>query len=83
MQLISQHMEIKDLDRPTVLEMIESITISEARKVNGKRHQNITISKRINQHTYTEMIGAANLLVKAFCTRLAQCPTMAGSYPGP
>lgn len=46
MQLISQHMEIKDLDRPTVLEMIESITISEARKVNGKRHQNITINYR-------------------------------------
>ena len=44
--LNSQHMEIKDLDRPTVLEMIESITISEARKVNGKRHQNITINYR-------------------------------------
>ena len=46
LQLIGQHMEIEDLDRPTVMELIESITISEASKANGKRTQEITIKYR-------------------------------------
>jgi len=39
-------MEIEDLDRPTVMELIESITISEASKATGKRTQEITIKYR-------------------------------------
>jgi len=46
LQLIGQYMEIKDLDRPTVMELIESITISEASKATGKRTQEITIQYR-------------------------------------
>ncbi len=46
MKTISQYMQIKQLDRPTVLELIDSITISEAIKKNGKRHQDITINYR-------------------------------------
>lgn len=39
-------MEIKELDRQTVMELIESITISEATKETGKRTQEITIQYR-------------------------------------
>ncbi|MHB8962236.1 MAG: recombinase family protein [Saccharofermentanales bacterium] len=46
LQLIGQYMEIRDLDRPTVMELIESITISEASKATGKRTQEITIQYR-------------------------------------
>ena len=46
MDTISQHMDIKNLDRPMILELIDNITISEARKNNGKRHQDITINYR-------------------------------------
>lgn len=46
LQLIGQYMEIDDLDRPTVMELIESITISEASKATGKRTQEITIKYR-------------------------------------
>ncbi len=46
LQLIGQFMEIEDLDRPTVMELIESITISEASKTTGKRTQEITIKYR-------------------------------------
>ncbi|MDD2459387.1 MAG: recombinase family protein [Eubacteriales bacterium] len=46
LQLIGQYMEIEDLDRPTVMELIESITISEASKATGKRTQEITIKYR-------------------------------------
>ena len=46
LRLISQYMEIKELDRQTVMELIESITISEATKETGKRTQEITIQYR-------------------------------------
>ena len=46
MDTISQYMDIKTLDRPTLLELIDTITIGEGRKVNGKRHQDITINYR-------------------------------------
>lgn len=46
LRLISQYMEIKKLDRPTVMELIDSITISEANRENGKRTQEITIQYR-------------------------------------
>ena len=44
--MIGQYMEIKNLDRPTVMELIESITISEATKKTGKRTQEIAINYR-------------------------------------
>jgi len=46
LKLISQYMEIKELDRQTVMELIESISISEATKETGKRTQEITIQYR-------------------------------------
>jgi DNA invertase Pin-like site-specific DNA recombinase len=46
LRLISQHMEIRELDRQTVMELIESITISEANHESGKRTQEITIQYR-------------------------------------
>lgn len=46
LRLISQHMEIKELDRQTVMELIESITISEANHESRKRTQEITIQYR-------------------------------------
>lgn len=46
LRLISQYMEIKELDRPTVMELIDSITISEASRESGKRTQEITIQYR-------------------------------------
>jgi Recombinase. len=46
LRLISQYMEIKELDRQTVMDLIESITISEATKDSGKRTQEITIRYR-------------------------------------
>ena len=46
LRLISQYMEIKELDRQTVMELIENITISEGNHENGKRTQEITIQYR-------------------------------------
>lgn len=46
LRLISQHMEIKELDRQTVMELIESVTISEANHESSKRIQEITIQYR-------------------------------------
>ena len=46
LRLISQYMEIPELDRQTVMELIESITISEANRESGKRTQEITIQYR-------------------------------------
>ncbi len=46
LRLISQYMEIKELDRQTVMELIESISISEATKESGNRTQEITIRYR-------------------------------------
>ena len=46
LRLISRYMEIKELDRQTVMELIESITISEANRESGKRAQEITIQYR-------------------------------------
>lgn len=46
LRLISQYMEIRELDRPTVMELIDSITISEGNRENGKRTQEITIQYR-------------------------------------
>jgi site-specific DNA recombinase len=46
LRLISQYMEIKELDRQTVMELIESITISEGNRENSKRTQEITIQYR-------------------------------------
>lgn len=46
LKVISQYMEIKELDRQTVMELIESITISEGNRENGKRTQEITIQYR-------------------------------------
>ncbi len=46
LQLISQYMEITELDRPTVMELVDSITISEASRESGKRTQEITIQYR-------------------------------------
>jgi hypothetical protein len=39
-------MEIAELDRQTVMELIESITISEGSRETGKRTQEITIQYR-------------------------------------
>ncbi len=44
--LIAEHMDIKELDRTTVMGLIDTITIGEARKENGKRTQEITIQYR-------------------------------------
>ncbi len=46
LRLISQYMEIKELDRPIVMELIDSITISEGSRESGKRTQEITIQYR-------------------------------------
>lgn len=46
LRLISRYMEITELDRQTVTERIDSITISEASRESGKRTQEITIQYR-------------------------------------
>lgn len=54
LRLIAQYMEIKELDRQTVMELIESITISEASKETGKRTQEITIQYRFIGNLLTD-----------------------------
>lgn len=46
LQLIEKHMNITSLDRPTVMDLLESITIGEGVKIAGKRTQEITIRYR-------------------------------------
>ena len=46
MDTISGYMDLKKLDRTSVVELIDTITIGEGRMVNGKRRQDITINYR-------------------------------------
>ena len=46
LQMIEGYMEIKELDRATVMALIESITIHESTKVTGKRTQEVGIVYR-------------------------------------
>lgn len=46
MDTISEYMDIKELDRATLVELIDNIIIGEGKKINGKRHQEITINYR-------------------------------------
>ncbi len=54
LELISQYMEIEQLDRPTIMELIESITISEAVRQHGQRTQEITIQYRFIGNLLTD-----------------------------
>jgi len=56
LRLISQHLEITELDRRTVSELIDSITISEANREGRKRTQEITIQYRF----IGNLLGYAN-----------------------
>ena len=44
--MISKHINIETLDRATAMELIESITVSEGKKTDGKRRQEIKIKYR-------------------------------------
>lgn len=46
MDTISEYMDIKKLDRTSVVELIDTITIGEGRMVKGKRRQDIAINYR-------------------------------------
>lgn len=46
LSLIAQYMEVKELDRAAVMELIESITIHETVQSNGKRVQEVSIPYR-------------------------------------
>ena len=44
--MIEQYLDIETLDRETVLELIDTITVSEAYMVDGEKHQDINIKYR-------------------------------------
>ena len=46
MDTIIEYMDIKKLDRTSVVELIDTITIGEGRMVKGKRRQDIAINYR-------------------------------------
>ena len=46
LDMVSCHLDIADLDRTTLMELVETIVVSERYKVNDKKHQDIKINYR-------------------------------------
>lgn len=46
MGTVEKYTQIQELDRATLMEFIESITVSESEMIDGVKHQSITIRYR-------------------------------------
>ncbi len=46
LDMVSCHLDIADLDRTTLMELVETIVVSDRYKVNDKKHQDIKINYR-------------------------------------